>query len=167
MAKRQGSTLMMHVETWPIARVLPYEKNPRRNDSGVDAVARSLTEFGWRQPLVVDREGVLIVGHTRLKAAIKLGMAEVPVHVADLTPEQAKAYRIADNQSATLSEWDMPLLAEEIADLRLTDLDIKVLGFDEAELDQMAGTIPTENKSINEEAMKDTENECPKCGFRW
>jgi len=134
MAKRQGSTLMMHVETWPIARVLPYEKNPRRNDSGVDAVARSLTEFGWRQPLVVDREGVLIVGHTRLKAAIKLGMAEVPVHVADLTPERAKAYRIADNQSATLSEWDMPLLAEEIADLRLTDLDIKVLGFDEDEL---------------------------------
>ena len=119
----------LKVELHPIDSIHPYEKNPRLNDEAVEAVANSIRAFGWRQPIVVDGDGVIICGHTRWKAAKKLGLAQVPVHAAtDLTPEQVRAYRIADNQSATLSEWDMPLLAEEIADLRLTDLDIKVLG---------------------------------------
>ena len=88
----------MHVVMRPIGSIKPYEQNPRMNDAGVDAVAASLREFSWRQPLVVDEHDVIIVGHTRYKAAIKLGMTEVPVHVAvGLTPEQARAYRIADN----------------------------------------------------------------------
>ena len=125
----------LKVELHPIDSIHPYEKNPRLNDGAVDAVANSITAFGWRQPIVVDGDGVIICGHTRWKAAKKLGLAQVPVHAAkDLTPDQVRAYRIADNQSATLSEWDMPLLYEEIAELRLTDLDISVLGFDEAEL---------------------------------
>ena len=94
----------MQVEMRPINTIFPYENNPRHNDAGVDAVAASLREFGWRQPIVVDEEGVIIVGHTRYKAALKLGWDEVPVHVAvGLTPAQARAYRIADNQTATLS----------------------------------------------------------------
>src|SRR5262245_52019414 len=97
----------MHVELWPISRLQPSENNPRDNDAAVDAVAASLRAFGFRQPLVVDEGAVIIVGHTRYKAALKLGMTEVPVHVArGLSPEQARAYRIADNQTATLATWD-------------------------------------------------------------
>ena len=79
----------MKVEVWPISRVKPYDKNPRHNDAAVDSVARSIQEFGFRQPIVVDEQGVIVVGHTRYKAAIKLGMEEVPVHAAvGLTPAQ-------------------------------------------------------------------------------
>jgi site-specific DNA-methyltransferase (adenine-specific) len=95
----------MHVEMRPIDSITPYEQNLRVNDAGVDAVAASLSAFGFRQPIVVDEQDVIIVGHTRHKAALKLGMTEVPVHVAvGLTREQARAYRIADNQTATLSQ---------------------------------------------------------------
>jgi ParB-like chromosome segregation protein Spo0J len=78
--------------------ITPYDRNPRINDNAVDAVARSIEEFGFRQPVVVDEDNVIIVGHTRWKAATKLGLERIPVHVAEgLTPEKAKAYRIADN----------------------------------------------------------------------
>ena len=88
----------MQIELRPIDQVKPYPGNPRQNDEAVDAVAASLKEFGFRQPIVVDADGVIIVGHTRYKAAQKLGLKQVPVHVAtDLTPAQVKAYRIADN----------------------------------------------------------------------
>jgi ParB-like chromosome segregation protein Spo0J len=88
----------MQVELSPIDSVRPYENNPRLNDAAVDAVAASIKEFGFRQLIVVDEGGVIIVGHTRYKAALKLGLAEVPVHVAaGLSPAQAKAYRLADN----------------------------------------------------------------------
>src|SRR6516225_9625570 len=96
----------MLVEMRAIARIRPYENNPRVNDAAVDAVAASIKAFGFRQPIVVDQEGVIIVGHTRYKAALKLGLEEVPVHVAvGLSPAQAKAYRLADNQTATFSAW--------------------------------------------------------------
>ncbi|MEZ6066505.1 MAG: ParB N-terminal domain-containing protein [Planctomycetaceae bacterium] len=117
----------MHIELWPIDRVRPYGTNPRRNDHAVEAVARSLREFGFRQPLVVDAEGVLIVGHTRLKAAKQLGWTEVPVHVAQgISPEQVRAYRIADNQTASIATWDTDLLPLELAALaeRQFDLDL-------------------------------------------
>ena len=94
--------LSMQVEMWPIDRPTPYQRNPRRNDASVEAVAASLKEFGWQQPIVVDESGVVVVGHTRLKAAKLLGMTEVPVHVATgLTPSQVKAYRIADNSAGS------------------------------------------------------------------
>src|SRR5687767_12521937 len=109
----------MLVELWPIERVKPYFRNPRVNDAAIDAVAASLKEFGWRQPIVVDTEGVIVVGHTRWKAAQKLGLAKVPVHIAtDLSPQQIQAYRIADNQTATIAEWDKELLPLELADLK-------------------------------------------------
>ena len=96
----------MNIELRPIGQIRPYENNPRLNDAAVDAVVASLKEFGWRQPIVVDGDGVIVVGHTRYKAAQKMGLTEVPVHVAaDLTAAQAKAYRIADNQTATIADW--------------------------------------------------------------
>jgi hypothetical protein len=125
----------MKIEMWPIERVKPYENNPRVNDGAVDAVATSIREFGFRQPIVVDTEGVIICGHTRYKAARKLGLEKVPVHVAkDLTPEQIKAYRIADNKSAELADWNYDLLPIELAELQEMDFDLDLLGFDEKEL---------------------------------
>ena len=125
----------MLVELWDMDRVKPYEKNPRKNDAAVDAVVRSIKEFGFRQPIVVDAAGIIIVGHTRWKAAKKLGLKQVPVHIAtELTPAQAKAYRIADNQTATISAWDLELLPLELSDLKSLDFDLDLLGFGEEEL---------------------------------
>lgn len=125
----------MHIEMWNLSRIRPYEQNPRLNDDAVAAVARSIQEFGFRQPIVVDPEGVIIVGHTRWKAAQKLGLIEVPVHVAEgLTAAQIKAYRIADNQTATLAEWDYDLLVRELCDLQENDFDLGALAFSEDDL---------------------------------
>lgn len=94
----------MKIEMRPLAELTPYENNPRLNDAAVDAVAESIRRFGFRQPIVVDADSVIVCGHTRWRAAQKLGLAEVPVHVAtDLTPKQIRAYRIADNKSADLA----------------------------------------------------------------
>jgi len=118
------------VELRPLADIKPYEKNPRLNDDAVEAVANSITAFGWRQPIVVDGDGVIICGHTRWKAAQKLGLEMVPVHVAtDLTPEQVRAYRIADNKSAELAEWNMELLPLEMTELQGACFDWSSLGF--------------------------------------
>ena len=125
----------MLVESWPIDRVKPYERNPRINDGAVDAVSKSLSEFGFRQPLVVDTDGVLIVGHTRWKAAKKLGMPEVPVHVArDLEPEAVRAYRLADNKTGEIADWDLDLLPIELQGLSDSGFDLGLLGFDKDEL---------------------------------
>ena len=104
-------------------------------------MAKSLQEFGFRQPIVVDADGVIIVGHTRLKAALKLGLAEVPVHVAvGLTPEQTRAYRLADNQTATLAEWDDDALVTELLGLKGQGYDLDLTGFDAGDLDRLLGT---------------------------
>jgi len=126
---------MLNVELRPLAEMKPYEKNPRQNDAAVDAVAESIRRFGFRQPIVVDEAGVIVCGHTRWKAAQKLGLAEVPVHVArDLTPEQIRAYRIADNKTAELAEWNLELLPIELAELQGAGIDWSLLGFDTDEL---------------------------------
>ncbi|MBI2191981.1 MAG: ParB N-terminal domain-containing protein [Planctomycetes bacterium] len=130
----------MKIEERKVSDIRPYEANPRMNDQAVDAVARSIREFGFRQPFVVDEAGVIIVGHTRWKAAKTLGLAEVPVHVAaGLPPEKVKAYRIADNKLHELSEWDYDPLPVELSDLRGMDIDLDMLGFSSEEVDKMLG----------------------------
>jgi ParB-like chromosome segregation protein Spo0J len=125
----------MKIELRSTAAVHPYPNNPRSNDNAVDAVVKSIREFGFRQPIVVDIDGVIICGHTRFKAAQKLGLGKVPVHVAkDLTPEQIKAYRIADNKTAELAEWNYDLIPIELADLQACNYDLGLLGFDQDEL---------------------------------
>jgi len=120
--------------------IRPYEQNPRHNDAAVEAVARSIRAFGFRQPLVVDADGVIVVGHTRWKAAKALGLEEVPVHVAtDMSPEQVKAYRIADNKVADLAEWDYDLLPIELSELQGCGVDLDLLGFSSEELEKMLG----------------------------
>jgi ParB-like chromosome segregation protein Spo0J len=128
----------MKVQRRDISTITPYAQNPRVNARAVDAVAASIRAFGFMQPIVVDKDGVIIVGHTRYLAAIKLGLRKVPVLVAlDLTPEQAKAYRIADNKTGELAEWDEDRLAQELAELQGLDVDLDVLGFSEVELDEL------------------------------
>jgi hypothetical protein len=125
----------MKVTLRPITEIKPYERNPRLNDDAIDAVAASIREFGFRQPIVVDGDDVIICGHTRFKAATKLGLEKVPVHVAkDLTPDQIKAYRIADNKTAELAEWNFELLPIEIGELQSCNYDLGLLGFDSEEL---------------------------------
>src|SRR5271168_4194434 len=120
----------MLVEMRPITSIRPYENNPRLNDAAVDAVAASIREFGFRQPIVVDEDGVIIVGHTRYKAALKLGLTVVPVHVAvGMTAAQAKAYRIADNQTASISQWDDDKLPLELIALQEMGFDLNLTGF--------------------------------------
>jgi len=125
----------MKIEIWKLSDIKPYPGNPRQNDAAVDAVAASIKGFGFRQPIVVDGNGVIICGHTRYLAAPQLGLTEVPVHVAkDLTPAQIKAYRIADNQTASLATWDYELLPIELSALQGMDFDLELLGFSKDEL---------------------------------
>ena len=121
--------------------IRPYPGNPRHNDNAVDAVARSLTEFGFRQPIVVDTDDVIVVGHTRYKAALKLGLAEVPVHVATgLTPAQTRAYCLADNRTAAIATWDDDALVTELLGLKDQGYDLDLTGFDADDLSRLLGT---------------------------
>jgi DNA modification methylase len=125
-----ASAMALEVEQRPITSIRPYQNNPRINDPAVEAVAASIRAFGFRQPIVVGEDGTIIVGHTRYKAALQLGLAMVPVHVArGLSPAQIKAYRIADNQTATLSRWDDDRLPFELKELQQLDFDLNLTGF--------------------------------------
>jgi len=132
---------MLTIELRRIGDIRPYPNNPRTNDNAVEAVAASIREYGWRQPIVVDSDGVIICGHTRYKAALKLGIDQVPVHVAtDLSPEKIRAYRIADNQSADLADWNYDLLPIELKELGEGGYDLGLLGFDADELAKLLDT---------------------------
>jgi site-specific DNA-methyltransferase (adenine-specific) len=117
------------IEDLPLADLKPYENNPRDNDKAVDAVAASINEFGFKIPIIIDSDNIIIAGHTRLKAAQKLGLKTAPcIRADDLTAEQAKAFRLADNKTAELAEWDFEKLNAEIAGL--PDFDLTLFGFD-------------------------------------
>ena len=119
----------MEVIEKKLAEITPYENNPRNNAAAVDKVAESIREFGFQQPIVVDRDGVIIAGHTRYAAAKKLELATAPVVVADgLTDEQVRAYRLADNKTAEFSSWDFDLLNAEL--FEIDDIDMAAFGFD-------------------------------------
>jgi DNA modification methylase len=129
----------MRVTMWPLEKITPYARNARKiPPAAVDKVAASIREFGWRQPIVVDREGVIICGHTRLLAAYKLGLPEAPVHVAEnLTPAQVRAYRLLDNRSHDETTWDDDLLGLELLDLKGMGVDLDLTGFDGREIDDL------------------------------
>lgn len=130
----------MDVTMMSIDKIKPYEKNPRKNDGGVDALANSIKEFGFKSPIIVDKDYTIIAGHTRWKAAKRLKMKEVPVIIAsELTESQVKAYRLADNKTAELSQWDDGILLEELDSL-VDDYDMELFGFDlEEEKKKMRG----------------------------
>ena len=124
---------MTEVQQIKLSDIKPYPKNPRKNDESVDAVANSIRDFGFRAPIIVDKDGVIIAGHTRYKAAKKLKLDTVPViYASDLTPEQVQAYRIADNSAGSNSTWDYDLLQEIMAEIG-TSYDMSTYGLDIAE----------------------------------
>lgn len=154
----------MKIELVPIESITPYHNNPRDNMEGVDDVARSLEEFGFRQPIVVDLDKVIIVGHTRYHAAKKLGLKEVPIHIAeDLDENKVRAYRIADNKVAEKSKWDDLKLQAEIEELIAQDFDLESLGFSEKELEELMAD-PDEDK--DEGVTETPEGKELKSGFQ-
>ena len=137
----------------------PYENNPRFNDDAVDKVAESIKEFGFKVPIIIDKNGVIVTGHTRFKASQNLGLEKVPCIIADdLTDEQIKAFRIADNKVSEFSSWDFDLLNEELNGI--DDINMKIFGFDEVDIDW------NDVEDLDEEIYEEPSHrmlECPKC----
>lgn len=149
----------MKIQERKLETIKPYPNNPRRNDEAVQAVAASIREFGFKQPIVVDKDGVIIVGHTRYKAAKELGMDTVPVLVADdLTGDQARAYRLADNKTGELAGWDFGLLQSEMDEI---EMDLSGFGFT---VDQEAIDIDQFFSEAPEKEKEPKRIQCPHCG---
>lgn len=155
----------LKIEYLQISDLIPYANNPRINDGAVDAVAASIKEFGFKNPIVIDNRNVIIAGHTRLKAAEKLGLKTVPIIRADdLTEQQAQAFRLADNKTAELAEWDLDSLEQELDELS-QDFDMSDFGFENKDFD-----FEPEETEFSEEKNTTKENEqviCPSCGFEF
>ncbi len=162
----------LQFETWPIERCIDYARNPRKNDHAVDKVAAAIREFGFRVPIVAKSDGLVVDGHLRLKAAKKLGLAEVPVILADdMTDAQIKAFRLSVNKVAELAEWDIDLLKLEFQDLEADGFDLSFTGF---EIGEMAAIFDepdmSEPDSSSQEIDPDAyamDHKCPKCGFEF
>ena len=142
----------MEVASVALSDIKPYEKNPRKNRQSVQKVADSIKEYGWRQPIVVDEDMVILAGHTRHQAAKRLKLGQVPVHIAKgLTAAQAKAYRLMDNRSAEDSSWDVDLLSVEVSDLLNNEFDLALTGFSGDEL----------NKLLSMDSAEEAEDDIP------
>ena len=149
-AKKQSAT--PKIQLVKLCEITPYDKNPRNNDSAVKLIVASINEFGFKVPIVLDSNRVIICGHTRYKAAKEMSLAEVPCIIAeDLTPAQVKAYRLADNKVGESSEWNMDQLAEEIAGC-IPDFDMTDFGFAE-----IGDTVPSVDEEYKE--MPECKNE--------
>lgn len=143
LSKKMKDILTFPSKMMSVKDIRPYAKNPRKNDDAVKAVMRSIEDFGFLQPIVVDRDGIIIVGHTRYKAAKALDMKEVPVIIADhLTEEEARAYRIADNSSGELADWDEIYLRDEVESIE--DMDLSDYGFDMTPYEEHESAPPTQ-----------------------
>jgi hypothetical protein len=139
----------VQIEMIPIDEVREYEGNPRVNEPAVDGVAASIKQFGFKVPVIVDGDNVLVAGHTRVRAARKLGLTKVPaVRADDLTPEQVRAFRVADNKLHELSSWNIDLLTVELAELKSLDVDLGSLGFSGDELAKLFGNDVTDGCAI-------------------
>ena len=150
----------MTVKEFKIEDLKPYENNPRYNDTAVEYVANSINEFGFKVPIVVDKNNVIVAGHTRLKAAEKLGLKTVPCIVADdLTPEQVQAFRLADNKTAEIAEWDFDLLARELDELNGV-IEMSDFGFNEIE-EELEQLDDTYTNTINIPKYEPTQDEPP------
>ena len=151
----------MNIEELRVDEIFPYENNPRKNDDAVDAVALSISSFGFRVPIVIDKDNIIIAGHTRLKAAKKLGLTTVPcVRADDLTDDQVRAFRLADNKTGELAGWDFAELERELEKI---NMDMGLFGFaqEDVDIDGFFGEdVPKDRESETEGKMV----QCPHCG---
>ena len=150
---------MMQVHEIGLSYLIEYKNNPRNNDSAVEAVAKSIKQFGFKVPIIVDKYNVIVAGHTRLKAARMLGLDKVPCIVADdLTPEQIKAFRLADNKVGELAGWDFAKLEEELSEISdkfdMSTFGFEMPDFEEGEESEQGDLTEKEKKTIV----------CPNCG---
>ncbi|MDY8025245.1 DNA modification methylase [Paenibacillus polymyxa] len=135
----------MEIKFVNVETLIPYIKNARNNEKAVDYVATSIESYGFKNPILIDSNNEIIAGHTRLLAAKKLGLKQVPtILVDDLTPEQVKAFRIADNKTAEYADWNFELLAQELEELKLADYDLSLTGFDMSECEKLLDTLHEE-----------------------
>lgn len=156
-----------------INEIKPYDKNPRKNDDAVDYVANSIREFGFNVPVVIDKKNVIVAGHTRYKAAKKLGIEDIPCIIAsDLTAKQVKAFRLVDNKTQELSSWDYAKLIEELTGL-IDDIDMTQFAFAPVGNNEEDGPEATQDLDEGEElSLDDFSDEtfnctCPCCGFKF
>lgn len=158
----------MNVISVPIAEIKAYENNPRRiPEEAVNALAASIKEFGFKVPVILDSDNVIIAGHTRLEAAKQLELSEVPCIIADdLTPEQVKAFRLVDNKTGELTGWDFEKLDLELEELESFDVDMSEFGFDVSTEEVDTGAFFTEAESAqkSEKGGKSHTITCPECG---
>ena len=150
----------MKITEIKLSSLQEYENNPRYNDGAVDAVASSIREFGFKVPVIIDSENVIVCGHTRVKAARELGMETVPCIIADdLTPEQIKAFRLADNKVGELAGWDFAKLEEELLEIS-NQFDMSAFGFDETEDIDIDGFF----EDAEQKEKEPKRIQCPHCG---
>ena len=151
----------MEIKMVSVADIIPYENNPRKNADAVQYVKNSIEQFGFKIPMVLDAENVIVCGHTRFLAAQELGITEVPcTYVDDLTEEQIKAFRLADNKTAEMSGWDFEKLELELSEL--PEIDMSDFGFQNTEFDENAlGDLFTDAPAKEKEPKK---IQCPHCG---
>ena len=164
----------MEIVKLKLSQIKPYENNPRRNETAVDAVAESIKQCGYCSPILVDENNVILAGHTRYKALQKLGWKEAEVVVRDgLTDEQKRKYRLLDNKTNEFASWDFDLLADEIEGLDFEGFDFgfETLDFATAQLaeDGEITTVNNTSKEYDEDDFSDDkfECECPRCGFKF
>lgn len=161
----------MNIVELQIDEIVPYKDNPRVNKDAVNVVKNSLSKFGWQQPLVLDKDKEIVVGHTRYYAAHELGMKKIPCLIAtDLDAEKIKAYRIMDNKSSEYASWNYGLLTKEMQDiLELGGLDLTYTGFSDREIENMIDDIDVEIQADDEVARMDELNliTCPSCGHKF
>lgn len=149
----------MEIINKKIDELKPYKNNPRFNDDAVEYVAKSIKEFGFKVPIIIDKNNIIVAGHTRYKASLELGLKEVPTIVADdLTDEQVKAFRLADNKVGEKSSWNFELLDEELEDL---DINMEDFGFEDIKIDWASVDEINEN---NYEKPESEKLRCPLCG---
>ena len=155
----------MNIKEIEIDKIIPYHNNPRKN-LNLDKVASSISEFGFQQPIVVDKNFIVIVGHTRLQASKKLGLKKVPVFIADLSENKAKAYRIADNRLNEDSSWDYDFLNVEMNVLSEGNFDLSKLGFTDEEIETiLANQSDFEPSDLDDQSDIDDPAEiCEACG---
>lgn len=158
---------MLTVKNVKLTELRPYENNPRRvSEEAINAVVNSIREFGFKVPVIIDKDKVIVAGHTRVLAAQRLKLAEVPCIVADdLTPEQIRAFRLVDNKTSDLTDWDFEKLDMELAEL---DIDMSDFGFEAGSDDIDTGAFFTEAETVEqaEHSRKSREITCPECGAR-
>src|SRR5580658_7459505 len=158
-------TKQMEIQTWPIERLVPYIRNPRKNDAAVDRMAASMREFGFKIPMLVRSDGEVVDGHLRLKAAKKLRITEIPVILCDeWTRAQVKAFRLMVNRSVTWASWDEELLALELQEIQESDFDLSLTGFDPGEID---GLLALDDEEKANEAPPLPESPASRAGDLW